>query len=77
MLAEFKGKRNFRIMVLPDHATPVSLKTHTSDPVLFGIFGEGITPRGFLEYSEKEALKSDLQIDNGYELMEYFIKKAD
>ncbi|MDD2927269.1 MAG: cofactor-independent phosphoglycerate mutase [Candidatus Omnitrophica bacterium] len=74
ILKAFKGKRNLRILVLPDHATPVALKTHTADPVPFGIFGQDIIARGFLNYSEKEAQKSDLYFDQGYELMDYFIK---
>jgi len=76
VLKAFKGKRNFRILALPDHATPVALKTHAADPVPFGIFGQDIVARGFLNYSEKEALKSDLYFDPGYELMDYFIKEA-
>jgi 2,3-bisphosphoglycerate-independent phosphoglycerate mutase len=77
ILTEFKHKNNFRIMDLPDHATPVSLKTHVADPVPFGIFGQNIIARGFSEYSEKEALKSELYFDKGYELMSYFISKAE
>lgn len=74
ILNAFKRKKNFRILALPDHATPVALKTHTSDAVLFGIFGKDITGRGFVKYSEKEAEKSDLYFENGYELMDYFIR---
>jgi 2,3-bisphosphoglycerate-independent phosphoglycerate mutase len=74
ILKEFKRKKNFRILVLPDHATPISVKTHTSDIVPFGIFGKGIVGRGFLNYNEKEAEKSDLYFEKGYELMDYFIK---
>lgn len=74
ILEVFKRKKNFKILVLPDHATPVSLKTHTSDVICFGIFGKGITGRGFLNYSEREAEKSDLYFDKGYELMDYFMK---
>jgi 2,3-bisphosphoglycerate-independent phosphoglycerate mutase len=77
ILKALKHKKNFRILVLPDHATPVSLKTHTSDAVCFGIFGKGITGRGFLKYSEKEAEKSDLYFENGFELMDYLIKGAE
>jgi len=73
ILKAFKRKKNYRILVLPDHATPVSLKTHTSDIVPFGIFGSGIIGRGFLNYSEKEAEKSDLYFEKGFELMDYFI----
>jgi len=60
-------------LVLPDHATPLSLKTHTSDTIPFAIYGSGITKKDFLNYSEKEAQKSELYFDNGYQLMEYFI----
>ncbi|MFA5287275.1 MAG: cofactor-independent phosphoglycerate mutase [Candidatus Omnitrophota bacterium] len=74
ILEEFKRKNNFRILVLPDHATPVALKTHTADPVPFGIFGQGIIAKGFLNYSEKEAEKSELYFDKGHELMDYFIR---
>jgi len=76
ILKAFKRKKNFRILVLPDHHTPVSVKTHTAEPVVFGIFGKGIIARGFLNYSEKEAEKSDLYFEKGQELMEYFIKEA-
>ena len=74
ILDAFKRKKNFRILVLPDHATPISVRTHTSDKVLFGIFGKGIIGRGFLNYSEKEAQKSELYFEKGYELMEYLLK---
>ncbi|MHB8155747.1 MAG: cofactor-independent phosphoglycerate mutase [Candidatus Omnitrophota bacterium] len=68
-----KGKEDFRIMVLPDHATPLSLKTHTSEAVPFAIYGKGIPKGDSLNYSEKEAQKSQLYFKNGHQLMEYFI----
>jgi len=74
ILKAFKRKKNFRILVLPDHATPVSIRTHVSDVVPFGIFGKGIVGRGFLNYSEKESEKSDFYFENGFELMDYFIR---
>ncbi|MBU0547809.1 MAG: cofactor-independent phosphoglycerate mutase [Candidatus Omnitrophica bacterium] len=68
-----KNKDDFRILVLPDHATPLSLKTHTSDPIPFVFYGKDITKKDFLGYNEKEAQKSELYFDNGYQLMEHFI----
>ena len=68
-----KNRDDFRIMVLPDHATPLSLKTHTSEAIPFAIYGKNIAKKGFLNYSEKEAQTSDLYFNNGYQLMEYFI----
>ena len=74
VLEAFRKRSDFRILVLPDHPTPVSVKTHTSEPVPFGILGKDIVSGGFAQYSEKEAEKSDLYFDKGYELMNYFIK---
>lgn len=77
VLNAFKDKKNFRVLVMPDHATPVVVKTHTPEPVLFGIFGTGIIGKGFLNYSEKEAQKSELYFDKGSEVMDYFIKHSE
>ncbi len=74
ILAAFKRKKSFRILVLPDHATPISLRTHTADVVPFGVFGHNVIGRGFLGYNEKEAEKSELYFENGFELMGDFIK---
>jgi 2,3-bisphosphoglycerate-independent phosphoglycerate mutase len=68
-----KDKDDFRIMVLPDHATPLSLKTHTPEAIPFAIYGKDVSKGEFLNYSEKEAQKSQLYFENGYQLMEYFI----
>jgi len=74
ILNKFKDKDGVRILLLPDHATPVSLRTHVADPVCFAAFGKGIEGRGFKKYCEKEAMNSDLYIENGHELMDLFIK---
>ena len=71
-----KDNNDFRIMVLPDHATPLSLKTHTSEAIPFAIYGKDIPKEDFLNYSEKEAQKSKLFFEHGYQLLEYFILNA-
>lgn len=77
ILKKMEDKKDMRIMVLPDHATPVSVKTHVSDTVCFGIYGAGIEKKEFNCYSEKESEKSNLYFDKGYELMGYFIHHRD
>jgi 2,3-bisphosphoglycerate-independent phosphoglycerate mutase len=64
----------FRIMVLPDHATPVAVKTHTNVPVPFAMLGEGIESLRQAAFSEREAEQSDLKVDPGHELMGHFVK---
>lgn len=75
ILEAFKDRDDFRILILPDHATPVSLKTHTSDIVPLAMFGKGIASDGFEKYSEKEAEKAKLVFENGCELMDYFMRR--
>jgi len=61
----------FRVLVLPDHPTPVSLKTHSSEPVPFVYFDSTNLRRSDLKkYSEKTAAKSGLYIPRGHELLE-------
>jgi len=72
---EMKDKEDCRIMVLPDHATPVKVRTHTDESVPFAICGKDIKPDNAKVFSEKEALKSSLILKSGPELMKLFIGK--
>ena len=65
---------SWRIMVLPDHPTPVKTGAHCGDPVPFAIAGANVEGIFQAPFSESNAAKSGLRIDNGYELMEYFLK---
>ena len=74
VLDEFKNRDDFRIMVLPDHATPISVRTHTSDEIPFAIYGKDMVPDQTSVYSERAALAAKLKFRSGSALMEYFIK---
>lgn len=74
ILDVLKGKEDFRLLILPDHATPLSKRTHTPDDVGFVIYGSGIVSNGYSVFSEEEAKKSSQYITEGHKLMEYFIK---
>ena len=52
---------DYRIMVLPDHATPISVKTHVSDPVPFVMAGKGIGYNGYTAFSEANAKLSEVK----------------
>jgi len=63
-----------RVMVLPDHATPLAMKTHSGDPVPFAAMDSRSSGSGSgLGYSEKSALGTGLKMENGHELMGRFI----
>ncbi|MBL8027067.1 MAG: cofactor-independent phosphoglycerate mutase, partial [Fibrobacteres bacterium] len=65
----FAEKNEIRLLVLPDHPTPVKIKTHTAEPVPYCLWGKGVNHNGFKVYSENEALKSPNFYERGHELM--------
>ncbi len=68
---------DFRILVLPDHPTPISLKTHSSDPVPFVLLTSGDLGKKSQEgraFDEMAAQRTGLFIEKGHELMEKFIR---
>jgi 2,3-bisphosphoglycerate-independent phosphoglycerate mutase len=50
-----KSGQDWRVLLLPDHATPISIKTHSRDPVPFTIAGTGIKPDGVERFDEQAA----------------------
>jgi len=48
-------KEDWRILLLPDHATPISIKTHSREPVPFVIMGTDIEPDGLDRFDEQSA----------------------
>jgi 2,3-bisphosphoglycerate-independent phosphoglycerate mutase len=69
-----KQKEDFRVLVLPDHATPISERTHTDESVPFALCGYGIEKDDFTEYNEKTAADTKLFFKSGAELVEFFLK---
>ncbi|MBF0284009.1 MAG: cofactor-independent phosphoglycerate mutase [Magnetococcales bacterium] len=66
----------FRAVALPDHPTPVALKTHTSDPVPFAMMGEGIVPDDNTAYDEGLLRTASRHFDPGIQLMPYFLGRG-
>jgi 2,3-bisphosphoglycerate-independent phosphoglycerate mutase len=67
---------DYRILCTPDHPTPVSLMTHTSDPVPFVIFGgETLVNDGVAGYDEESAGSTGLVVDEGFRLMEMLLDR--
>jgi 2,3-bisphosphoglycerate-independent phosphoglycerate mutase len=74
VLAELKKYPNWRMLVMPDHPTPVATQGHSGEPVPFIMAGDGVTSVVQLPFGEANAAKSGIKVSNGYELMEYFLK---
>ncbi len=74
VLEALAGYKSWRILVMPDHPTPVQSGAHSSEPVPFAMAGDNISGILHTTFSETNATASGFRIDNGYELMEYFLK---
>ncbi|NTU88712.1 MAG: cofactor-independent phosphoglycerate mutase, partial [Actinobacteria bacterium] len=68
-LMDYASGNDLRILALPDHPTPLSLKTHSSEAVPFVLWGPGIEANGGERLCEKEAALSGVVIDPGHLLM--------
>jgi len=59
-----------RILAMPDHPTPVELKTHVGEPVPFLLWGPGVASNGARDYCELSATASKLVLDPGRQVMD-------
>jgi len=66
---------DFKIMILPDHPTPVRLRTHTIDPVPFMIYSSTEEKSGVAHFTEESAGETGLYVPSGYTLMELLTEK--
>jgi len=75
VLDALKKYESWRILVMPDHPTPVSSMAHSAEPVPFAITGDNISGVLNASFSEANAARAGFRIENGFELMEYFLKR--
>lgn len=67
------SRKDFRIMVLPDHATPISVRSHTNEAVPFAISGKDVVPDDACVFTEKAARSCSFTVKCGSHLMKYLI----
>lgn len=66
---------DYKMLIMPDHPTPISLKTHVSDPVPYVIYDSTKELDTGLSYTEENGKKTGLYIEKGYTLMNHFLDK--
>ena len=66
---------DFRVLITPDHPTPIALKTHVRDAIPFVIYDSRKDSKLNLDYTEENAEKTGLYIAPGYRLIEKFLQK--
>ena len=76
VLEGMKKFGEYRVLCMPDHPTPLSLMTHTSDPVPFVLYkGETEANPRIAGYDEDSARGMNLLIEDGFRMMELMLKK--
>ena len=64
-----------RLLMTPDHRTPIPLRTHSREPVPFVLWGDGVVADDMKTYDEIAAVSGSLQLDCGHELLTRLLNK--
>jgi 2,3-bisphosphoglycerate-independent phosphoglycerate mutase len=64
---------DYRILVLPDHPTPIRVRTHTSDPIPYLLYDSTKKLGDNAGYSEAVGKENGILKEDGYKLMEYLL----
>lgn len=71
-----KAGVDFRMLVTPDHPTPIRCRTHTSDPVPYMIYDSTDIKDNSWYYNEKEAKESGNYLEDGYKLIDKLLTRS-
>lgn len=64
---------DFRLLVLPDHPTPIRVRTHTSSPVPYMLYDSTDVKDNAWHYNEKEGKISGNYVAEGHTMIDYFL----
>jgi 2,3-bisphosphoglycerate-independent phosphoglycerate mutase len=64
---------DYKVLIMPDHRTPIKLRTHTHDPVPFVVLSSNDAKDEVTEYNEFSVKNGSLGIVNGHQIMNYLI----
>ena len=70
-----KAGEDFRILIGPDHPTPIAIRTHSKEPIPFMIYDSTKDYEGQEEYSEEAARETGIVISHAYDLMNRLLQK--
>ncbi|MDH4300358.1 MAG: cofactor-independent phosphoglycerate mutase, partial [Dehalococcoidia bacterium] len=68
------NKDALRVLILPDHATPIETQTHVADPVPFTLWGPGFKASGAKRFTEAEAKGTGIFVEEGYNIMHRLVE---
>lgn len=62
---------DYRMLILPDHPTPVKVRTHVAEPVPYLLYDSTAPEQHDWHYNEKEAADSGKTVSHGWDMMKY------
>lgn len=65
---------DYRILLLPDHPTPLKIRTHSAEPVPFALFRKGDNEKKLVRYCEKDAAHTGVSLDEGFGLIDRMLE---
>ncbi len=74
MVPQVTGRKSVSLLALPDHPTPLALKTHAAEPVPFVMWGPAFAPNGAQAFTEKEARATGFAVAPGHLLLSKFLR---
>jgi 2,3-bisphosphoglycerate-independent phosphoglycerate mutase len=63
-----------RVLIMPDHPTPIKIRTHVAESVPFMLWGPGFMANGAKRFTEAEAKSTGVFIEEGYNIMGRLLK---
>jgi 2,3-bisphosphoglycerate-independent phosphoglycerate mutase len=62
---------DYRMLILPDHPTPVKVRTHVAEPIPYLLYDSTAPQEHTWHYNEKEAANSGNSVEHGWDMMKY------
>ena len=75
ILAGLEAMGPHRVLLTPDHRTPIAWRTHSREPVPFVLWGTGIAADPMQAYGERAAEWGSMQVEHGHVLMDYLTRE--
>ena len=66
---------DFRMLIVPDHATPIEIRTHNTDPVPYILYDSRRQAKKVARYTEKDAAATGIFEPNGHRMMEKLLQE--
>lgn len=66
---------DYKVLIMPDHATPLELRTHTNDPIPFLMYHKNGEVNGKDEFTEQTCKDTGVYIEDGHNILEKFLAR--